>query len=73
MPSDPAFDPIEAFIWIYSKTLREHDPEGRLQKSEAIAKKIYLALSSDDIKYLDEACREAIMDDQRRLMGTDQR
>jgi hypothetical protein len=73
MTNDPAFDPIEAFLWIYSKTLREHDPDGRLMKSEAMAKKIYVALSTDEVKYFAEACRQAIMDDQKRLMGTDRK
>lgn len=65
---DPSIDPIEAFIWTFSKSLREIDPEGI--KSAEITKRIHLALSTQDIIYLDQACRQAIMDDQRRLLGT---
>jgi len=68
---DPSIDPIEAFLWIYSKDLRKDDPDGFI--AAEIARKIHLALSTQEVIYLDQACRQAIMDDQRRLMGTDRK
>lgn len=64
----PPIDPIDAFFWQFSKTLRERDPEGH--RSGEIAKKIRLAVSSDEHQYIEEACREALMNYQRKLMGT---
>lgn len=57
MNDDPSIDPIEAFIWIFSKDLREIDPEG--VKAAEITKRLHQALSTQKIIYLDQACRQA--------------
>jgi hypothetical protein len=65
--SDPAIDPLDAFLWQFSKTLQDRDPEGR--KSGEIAKRIHLALSTDEMIMVEEACREALKNYQRKLTG----
>lgn len=64
--SDPSIDPIEAFIWLFSQI---DDPDGH--RSAEIAKRIHLALSTDEVLILDRACREALKNYQRKVMGTD--
>lgn len=67
MTDDPSIDPIEAFIWLFSG-LTSDDSDTR--KAAEIAHRIHLSLSTDEILVLDRACREALKNYQRRLMGT---
>ena len=65
MSADPAIDPIEAFLWLFSEDLNKIDPEGRVSKE--IAKKLHLALTTREAGFLDQACREALKNYQRKL------
>ena len=68
MTDDPSIDPIEAFIWL----LGGLGPD-ETERSARIAKRIHVALGSDDIHVLDRACREALKNYQRKVMGTERR
>jgi hypothetical protein len=68
MTDNPAIDPLDAFLWQFS-SLHKTDPEGR--QSGEIAKRIHLALSTDEMIIVEEACREALTNCQPRLIGSD--
>jgi len=68
MPDDPVFDPIEAFIWLFSGLSEE---EADVRKATDITKRIHSALSTEEAIILDRACREALGNYQRKLRGPD--
>lgn len=68
MTTDPLIDPIEAFIWLFGG-LSSDDAD--LRKAAEMAKRIQLAVSTDESEILSRACREAIKGYQRKLLGTD--